>query len=102
MARKKLTARQKARIAHYERAAERIQTVPEFGGCCMALNKTGSVEEAIRMAAVYRDPLNTQQRPAYWMAEYTEDPLWQENSELRDRRILALCFMMALIETGDA
>jgi hypothetical protein len=43
--------------------------------------------------------LNPDQRGGYWMAEFSERIY---NPEAEERRILALCFMMAMIETGDA
>jgi hypothetical protein len=91
------------RIAIYEEAAEIIEQ-KEALGCCAALSMADRFEapafEALVMEDVFLDiEANPDQRTGYWMAEFGERG---GAPEVNERRILALCFMMALIETGDA
>jgi hypothetical protein len=101
--RETLTEMMEERIAIYEEAAEIIEQ-KEALGCCAALSMADRFEapafEALVMEDVFLDiEANPDQRTGYWMAEFGERG---GAPEVNERRILALCFMMALIETGDA
>lgn len=69
-------------------------------GCCDAINKVTTGDPCIRSAqeavfAAYFKPENTNY--VYWGGQWSDD-----SRERHACRILALCFMAAMVEAGDA
>ena len=81
------------RAKRYLRAAESLET-RDACGCCAALYNSGGKQEMEPFKAVYE--------PGYF-----SDPYWMglckcHTDENIPFRVLALCFMAAMVEAGDA
>lgn len=90
----------KSRSAKYRKAARRIERNLDYA-CCYALQSVDASAEASVMEGVFVNDYERNRWGGHWMAEHGEGK-YGGNSSVQDRRVLALCFMAAMVEAGDA
>jgi hypothetical protein len=93
------TDRSKKRASIYREAAKLIESGAEYA-CCYALEKAGGKRECDRMHAVFAECQGRVYLGGHWMADLGENPYDREL--MSPRRVVALCFMAAMVEAGDA
>ena len=92
----------KKRAAIYREAARRIERKLNYC-CCYAIRRiTGNHKLGDEMREVFAARRIQENRwSGHWMVEIGE-MRYGESAEVQNRRILALCFMAAMVEAGDA
>lgn len=85
------------KAAIFRAAAKRIEDMDDYA-CCYALRFAGASEDDVnQMAEVFNAHYDSKRWGGHWMAEHGEDRYGQSH-DVQNRRILALCFMAAILE----